>query len=222
MTLIVGSSSSDSLDGVSRRLFRDWRTTFTLATFSSSSKLLESSNSLSEPSNMPCAVLPTGMPMRIPLFVSAANSSSLEESGSSFLTTVLGVRLVDVDDDCVAREKSIFVCRLRSRTFLGAILASCLTEKILLSHPPPVFVIRASVASNMGVAKTLLFVLRSVATTPQEIVNTLWLSESGQQWSKMAARFNVALCYTEGGVQAEGLQRFGACREGARARVLAS
>jgi len=97
MTVTVGSSSSDSLGVGARLRFRDFGCSTCIS--SSSSDVSELAEPLLDPSNMPCAVLPTGIPNRIALFVPTTNSSSLEESCLFLLLlleTLLGARLVGV------------------------------------------------------------------------------------------------------------------------------
>jgi hypothetical protein len=103
--------------------------------------------------NMFCdvRVRPVGMPDRMALSVSAANSSSLDDSRGVLIRILLGPRLsgfvvegegamaVAAEDlvageDWEAGEKLSFDWRLRSRAFLGAMLA----VKVVVSASPGV------------------------------------------------------------------------------------
>jgi hypothetical protein len=141
---MVGSASSDSLGEVTRRRFRDLGSDSSCSS-SSPSELPELAEFCLELLNRLCDLLPIGIPSRMPLSVSAANLSSLDESRRVVINILVGPRFPDLVEDRLglegevpmavtaedlvagedweAGEKLIFVCRLRSRAFLGAMLA---------------------------------------------------------------------------------------------------
>jgi hypothetical protein len=122
--------------------------TCVLFLWSSSPDVSEVAPSRSELPNTPCSVDVKGMPKLMPLCVSAASSSSLDESTTIgfgallelpfelLVVLALGgfvgvaaasfeavVPIVVAGEDFATGEKLILVWRLRSRVFLGAMFA---------------------------------------------------------------------------------------------------